>query len=444
MRNKGFTLACLVLLSGANVAPSRAAEVRVSLQEAKDLALSGNNALLATRERALGAHARADLADRVLWPRVSVNSQWSRTDNAAMVFMGKLTSGVIKSPDFEPSLLNDPRSRSQLATRLQVEAPLDPFRRHEPSRQASRAAAASADANSREYTLDLIHRVTEAYASAALTRERVGAVDHALQGAKSREKEVEAQVGEGAALRGDLLRVRSRRREREADLAALIADQSGSLAVLNELLGARGETTYVPGDLPHEGALPVEDEAALVAKALTQRPALDALRLQAEAAHHSVAADHRSRLPEIAVFAQLTDDRGGFSEGRQSYAIGGVLRVSLFDPTKGARQSEARIAERAAELDHLAAIDGVRRAVRNAREQVRARMAALEAARGGTEEGKEALRVVQERRREGLGTLTDELEADAAALGAQLREIAAQVELAMAHATLARVTGETK
>jgi outer membrane protein len=438
------SIAFVLLWSGTD--PAWAAEVRVSLQEAKDLALSGNNFWLATRERALAAHARADMADRMLWPRVSLNSQWSRTDNTAMVFMGKLTSGVIASRDFEPALLNDPGSRSQLATRLQVEAPLDLFRRHEPSKQASRAMAGSADANSREHTLDLIHRVTEGYARAAVARERVSVVDAALQAARSREKEVEAQVDEGAALRGDLLRVRSRRREREAELATLTADQTGSLATLNELMGARGETTYVPGDLPRSGSGlgPVEDEATLVAKAMTHRPGLEALRLQAEAARHAAEADHRSRLPEIGLFAQLTDDRGGFSEGRQSYAIGGVVKVSLFDPTKGARQSEARIAERAAELDRLAAIDGVRRAVRNAREQVRARMAALDAARGGAEEGEEALRVVQERRREGLATLTDELETEAAALGAHLREIAAQVELVMAEAALARVTGDTQ
>lgn len=426
--------------SGAAVAE----EVRVSLTEALSIAATGNSSLRAVRERALAAHARADQTDRLLWPRVNFNSDWSRTNNAAMVFMGRLTSGVIEERDFAPALLNDPRSRSQLATRLSIEAPIDPFGRLRPIREASQAMAKSVDAASREHALELRQRVTEVYALAAVSQERSAVVEAALAAARARETEIEALVSEGAALRADLLRVKARRREREAELASLAAERAGSLAILNEMLGSPADTTYVTGDLPSAASGPIEDENVLIARALSNRPGLEALKLQAEAATHKADADRKSRLPEMGVFAQLTDDRGGFSEGSQSYAVGGFFRVSLFDPARNARQAEALINARASELDHRAQADNVRRSVRQAREQVRARIAAMEAARGGAEEGQEALRVVQERRREGLATLTDELETEAAVLGAHLRELAARVELAVAEAALARVTGETK
>ncbi len=64
------------------------------------------------------------------------------------------------------------------------------------------------------------------------------------------------------------------------------------------------------------------------------------------------------------------------------------------------------------------------------------------AASGGLEEGREALRVVQERRKAGMATLTDELETETAALGAALSEIAAAADVAMADAALARAAGE--
>ncbi len=429
-------------LAGAGTAGAE--EVQVSLNEALTLAATQNRGLQAARERALAAHSRAEQTNRLLWPRVNFNTDWSRTDNAAMVFMGRLTSGVIEERDFAPALLNDPRSRSQLATRLSIEAPLDPFGRLRPIREASQALAMSADAGSREHALDLRQRVTEVYALAAVSRERFSVVKKALEAARAREAEMEALVAEGAALRADLLRVKARRREREAELAGLAAERAGALALLNEMLGSPADTTYVTLELPMVAAGPIEDDILLVARALSNRPGLEALKLQAEAANHAADADRKSRLPEIGVFAQLTDDRGGFSAGSQSYAVGGFFRVSLFDPTRNARQAEALINARASELDHRAQADSVRRSVLQAREQVRARTAAMEAARGGAEEGQEALRVVQERRREGLATLTDELETEATALGAHLRELAARVELAVAEATLARVTGETK
>jgi NNP family nitrate/nitrite transporter-like MFS transporter len=61
---------------------------------------------------------------------------------------------------------------------------------------------------------------------------------------------------------------------------------------------------------------------------------------------------------------------------------------------------------------------------------------------GPTAEGREAFRVVQERRKAGMATLTDELETETAALGAALQEIGAAAEVAIADAALRRAAGE--
>ena len=66
---------------------------------------------------------------------------------------------------------------------------------------------------------------------------------------------------------------------------------------------------------------------------------------------------------------------------------------------------------------------------------------AVRAAGGGTEEGREALRVVRERRAAGLATLTDELETEAAAVAAELDELRARTDLALAEAALRRAAG---
>jgi outer membrane protein TolC len=57
-------------------------------------------------------------------------------------------------------------------------------------------------------------------------------------------------------------------------------------------------------------------------------------------------------------------------------------------------------------------------------------------------EAREALRVVQERRQAGMATLTDELETEAASLAAELQELRAVAEAALADAALARAAGE--
>lgn len=444
MHKRAITVIGLLTLTFVSPESSRAEDVPISLQAAVEKASQGNRALQATRARAQAAHSRSAMADRAAWPRVSFSSQLARSNDPAAVFVGRLMSGVIEERDFSPSSLNDPAGRSQLSNRLSIEAPLDAFGRFAKLRDASRAMAGGADAAGQEQALDLTQQVTEAYGHASVARESMAVMEAAVAAARSRETEIEARVSEGAALRADLLRARARRREREADLAARRADAAQATAGLNMLLGAPEGTTYVPSALPVPASGPVDEDAVLVARAFSNRPGLEAMRLRAEAATGNAEADRRTRLPEVGVFAQLSDERGAFAEGRRSYAVGGFLRVSLFDPARSARQAEAQLAARAAELDRLAALDEVRGLVLGARARVLSGIAATEAARGGAEEGREALRVVRERRREGLATLTDELETEAAALSAQLRELSAQVDLAIAQAALNRATGESQ
>ena len=98
--------------------------------------------------------------------------------------------------------------------------------------------------------------------------------------------------------------------------------------------------------------------------------------------------------------------------------------------------------QRAAELERRAAADQVRLEVAMAYRRAVSARERHAAASGGSDEGREAFRVVQERRRAGMATLTDELETETAALGAALQEIGAAAEVAIADAALKRAAGE--
>ena len=89
-----------------------------------------------------------------------------------------------------------------------------------------------------------------------------------------------------------------------------------------------------------------------------------------------------------------------------------------------------------------AAVDGVRLQVAMAWRNALTARERHAAAAGGAEEGREAFRVLQERRKAGMATLTDELETETAALAAVLEEIRAAAEVAIADAALERAAGE--
>ncbi len=118
------------------------------------------------------------------------------------------------------------------------------------------------------------------------------------------------------------------------------------------------------------------------------------------------------------------------------------MKWSPFDPSRGKREAAATAERRAAELDARAAADQVRLEVATAFRRAVSARERYAAASGGAEEGREAFRVVQERRKAGIATLTDELETETAALGAALQEIGAAAGVAIADAALKRAAGE--
>jgi outer membrane protein len=112
-----------------------------------------------------------------------------------------------------------------------------------------------------------------------------------------------------------------------------------------------------------------------------------------------------------------------------------------LDPAQSRRTAAARADERVAASEAAALLARVKAEVHAAWVRRAAAREGLVAARGGTEDGREALRIVRERRAAGLATLTDELETDAAALAAELDELRARAELVLAEAALRRAAG---
>jgi outer membrane protein len=427
-------------LGGAPVASAE--DVPVTLAEALALAGQANPELQAASARVDAQAARTESVRRMRRPRLGLGVGWSRMDMPAGVFANKLNSGQFTMADFDVTRINDPNALSHLGTNLSLEAPIDVFGKVGTMASAMAAYGDAASAGMRDAVQEIRLRVTEAYRQAEMAGRAVEVTDRVLGVAKAREAEIEARVQTGSALQADLLRARTRRRQREADLAERRGQQRMAQAGLARLLGAPAGVSYVPTEGP-PAVLPLEgEESAWIERAARQRPVLEAVRRKVDAASSFVKNEKNSLLPDFGVFGQLWDDRIRVDGGNQSWAVGIGLKWTPFDPSRGKREAAATAEQRAAELDARAASDQVRLEVALAYRRAVSTRERHAAAAGGAEEGREALRVVQERRKAGMATLTDELETETAALGAALQEIGAAAEVAVADAALERAAGE--
>jgi outer membrane protein len=440
MKARSVALALAAALSGASAA--RAEDIPLTLAEALALAGRANPELQAASARVNAQAERTESVRRLRWPRLGLSMSWSRMDLPAGVFANKLNAGQFTMTDFDVARINDPGALSHLGTNLSLEIPIDVFGKvgNVATVMASYGDAASAE--TRDAALEIRMRVTEAYRQAEMAGRAVEVTEHVLRVAKAREAEIEARVEAGGALQADLLRARARRREREADLAERRGQQRMAQAGLGRLLGAPAGVSYVPTEGP-PAVLPLEgEEGAWVERALRQRPFLEAARRKAEAASSFVRHEKNGLLPDVGLFGQLWDDRIDVGKGNQSWAVGVGIRWAPFDPSRSKREAAATAEQRAAALDEKAASDQVRLEVALAYRRAVSARERHAAAAGGSEEGREALRVVQERRKAGMATLTDELETETAALGAALQESGAAAEVAIADAALKRAAGE--
>jgi outer membrane protein TolC len=426
----------VVLAAGAGAGPGVEA---ITLRRALELAAQHNPELAAAGHHAEAAEAQAEASGRVAWPRLLLGAELWRSDNAARVFMGKLNRGAFTASDFDPARLNDPEALSHFTAAATLEAPLDVFGKLGQAARGEQAAGGAARAQADERAQDVRLRVVEAYWQAALSAEAVAATEKALAGARAREADLEARVSEGAALQADLLRVRARRREREADLAERQGDQDIALAALTRELGL--EAAHVPSEQPPVPPMLAEDDSAWIERALGRRGSLAASRRRAEAAAARDTVERRTALPDLAAYGQVQEDAWS-GDGRLSASIGLLLRWSVFDASRGRRTAASQAQLQAFEAEARGAEAQVRFEVRAAWRRARSARARLAAAGGGAVEAREALRVVQERRQAGMATLTDELETEAASLAAELQELRAVAEAALADAALARAAGE--
>jgi outer membrane protein TolC len=441
VRERSIAVVGVWLVAGL-AGPSEAAERRLSLTEALSLAEQANPELLAARERASAQTARGGSVRRQGLPRVSANLAWSRSDNPAFVFASKLNAGEFTQADFAVERLNTPGGLSHLTSVLALEAPLDLAGRLRDQGEAQAAVGRALEHAAREALLELRLRVSDAYHRAHLAERAVEVTARALAAAQARESQLLARVDEGVALVADQLRARARRRQREAELAERNGDLEIALAGLARALGAGAGERLLPEEPAGPPAPPAADVSAWLERAERQRPALQAALERSGGARLQRRVEQRSSWPELGAFAQLQDDRNGFASGGQSATIGLGLRVNLFDAGRGKRLAAAAADERAAEHERRAAADQVRLELTAALRRAQAARQRRDAAQGGAEEGREALRVVRERRLAGLATLTDELDTEAAALGAELQELQAAMDLAVADAALRRAAGE--
>lgn len=422
-----LTLLLLAVAVATGSAPAPAAErlgeVRgdtlvVSLPKLIAAASERNEMLQASGALADAAAARAAGAWSGFLPRLSVSEFFLRSDDPLMAFGFKLNNRDAQPTDFAPDPLNFPGESNNWVTRLQLQQPLFNGGMAWYGKAAAGAAAQAAGFDHARARETVVLQAVQSYEGLVLGLAYREVMLAAIASAEAHERQARTLLAAEMATEADLLQAQvflSGLRQQLITVENQVAMAGEMIQLLTAvqtplvLIAHAPAVTSTPSDRP---------EAALIA----QRNDLQARRLEAEAAARMVGVARGAMLPHV----NLSVERNYFSQDSMfgndatSWNLGIYATWDVFKGLANVSAlRQARAESRAAEHRYLFEQRQARHEAAQAWRDVEAARARIAVAEGAVDAARASLRIVSNQYREGLASMVDLLDVQAAAIKAE-------------------------
>jgi len=413
----------------------------LSLSEAIERAKAGNPDVPAAAAAEREAAERVTEARGGHLPKVDVSESWQRGNNPAFVFGSLLAQRRFTASDFALDALNHPDATDNFRAALSVQQSL--FDRAVSANLRAASIGRDMAATGRQLVdQDLTSAVTEMYGrvliAAATARSTAAMVETARADRELAGNRREAgQVTDADVLRLDVYLARTLEQQVQAT-----SDERIARARLNQLMGEPLSTIFSLDLTPPGIAIDITNPASLEEEAVKNRPEVALALQQEQLAAASVDAAQAAFLPQVAAQGAWELNGGSWNARSSSWGAGVVARVNLFHGFA----DKARLAEARAQASRRA--HEREKAETMARLDVQIAIARLEAARASEAVGRaaadrarESRRIIRDRYESGVTDVTTLLHSADDVLQAEAQQIAANVSVLTATATLQRAIG---
>jgi len=436
---EAYLIVPLLLVAVLMTLPASAQSL--SLSEAIERAKAGNPDVRAAAAAEREAAERITEARGGHLPKVDVSESWQRGNNPAFVFGSLLAQRRFSASDFALDALNHPDATDNFRAALSVQQSL--FDRAVSANLRAASIGRDMAATGRQLVdQDLTSAVTEMYGrvliAAATARSTAAMVETARADRELAGNRREAgQVTDADVLRLDVYLARTLEQQVQAT-----SDERIARARLNQLMGEPLSTIFSLDPTPPGIAIDITNLASLEEEAVKNRPEVALALQQEQLAAASVDAAQAAFLPQVAAQGAWELNGGSWNARSSSWGAGVVARVNLFHGFA----DKARLAEARAQASRRA--HEREKAETMARLDVQIAIARLEAARASEAVGRaaadrarESRRIIRDRYESGVTDVTTLLHSADDVLQAEAQQIAANVSVLTATATLQRAIG---
>jgi outer membrane protein TolC len=398
----------------AQESPSSAVQApSLTLRQAIEQALGKNPDASMAQADLKAAKAGVTQARTGLLPRLNFAEDISRGNDPVYVFGTRLRQQQFTAADFALNSLNKPTPIGNFATRFSGSWMLFSWFGTQEQIHGARFAAGSAAAMSDEANQAIVLRVVQAYQAVLYAQRRVDVAQHEQATAEALLADAKTKVRAGLAVDSDMLSAQVNLSERQEARIAAEGDTDVAWAELEAAMGA--DTSSPRATLQPIEARSFPDGVLTddIASALKARPDLNALRQQTSG-HSAAAKSARDSLaPTVSAYGNWELDNPNFTGGGGNNWIAGVqLNLDILPLAKRAQLAQERAAQQKAEAQERAGEQQIRLAVNRAWTEHHTAERIVATAQASMEQSAESLRIVQNRYKAGLATMTDLLRAE--------------------------------
>lgn len=413
----GLLLTCLLAASAAEP---------WTLERALDHALAHNPDARIAQQRIAVAQAGLEQANSTFWPRLQVQSSYSRTDNPMLVF-----GSILNQRSYSPSLnFNAVPDVDNLNARGIVTVPLYAGGRNVAGRQAAKATAESARQESAAVRNALGFEVSRAFHTVLKTRQFIQATEAAVRSFETNLVVAQRRLDGGTLLKSDVLDIEVRLAQAHEDrVRARNASTLAELALRNLLGIEEGEFTV--GDTVPVVTAPNPGEVA-------RRPELAAARERENAAQAQVRGSKSGYQPRISAFGSIDYDYGWVTGGDgKSYTAGVMAQWELWDGfSTRAKVREARANLESAREEQRRLRLALNLEVEQARLNLNTAAERLAVGSKAVEQATESATLTRNRFEQGLALPTQLIDSETALVTARVRRAEAESDQRIAVAAL--------
>ncbi len=399
-----------------------------TLEHALDYAQTHNPDARIAQQRIAAAQAGVEQADSTFWPKLQVQSSYTRTDNPMLVF-GSILNQRAYNYNSPPNFNNLPNV-DDLNARGIVTLPLYAGGQNAANRQAAKASTEAAQLDGTALRNALAFEVSRAFYTVLKTRQFIQATDWAVNAFEANLVVAQKRLEGGTLLKSDVLDLEVRLAQSREDLVGARNANLLALRSLRNLLGLE-DSEFTVADTAPAMSLPCVGD-------FSQRPELAAAGERAIAAQARVHGAQSGYQPRVSAFGSLDHDYGWVTGGDgNSYTAGVMLQWDLWDgflTRAKTREANANLASaREEEVKVRLAVD---LEVEQARLDLNTADESLAVSSKAVEQAEESARLTRNRFEQGLAIPTQLIDSETALVAARVRRAEAESDQHIAIAAL--------